>query len=429
MNSVFSRLKMVTPLARAVGRAQEIVRTLPFDASCLARDELAAARIRRFINQHRWRRVPRWSVPILLPLTRLAWLLRCPIATTQVARRRGLPVFGAAWRRGVVKGWLYGRAPHIELWPAPFSDAAVMQVGHLDDHHWILLWGAVGSRSDQDLARDKLALSTRIAALGCRVPKLLCEIRRGASVDAAALPWSEAPMLFIKPRNGARAIGASSVQRLTHPLYRVNGDEVVHCDVLSGRLTRLAVDDALLVQVCQRPAPEALDLSNEMPIELRLTTARMPGGEPFVQACMMKVQPPGSHAATTLTGALAVPVNPQTGVMHAGFFFLQQPERQHAVVPWNGAIVQGRAVPQYQCAANMVIAASRALPGLPIMGWDVLITDAGPVILETNTNASWWLTHVWHALTGTPSGLLQIVLAWIDMREAEAARRPARRLE
>ena len=72
----------------------------------------------------------------------------------------------------------------------------------------------------------------------------------------------------------------------------------------------------------------------------------------------------------------------------------------------------------------MVITASRALPGLPIMGWDVLITDAGPVILETNTTASWWFTHVWHAMTGAPSALLQIVIAWIEMREADLEQRP-----
>jgi hypothetical protein len=422
MDSVFSKLKIPAQWSRTVGRARHIVRALPFDASCLARDELAAARIRRFVNQRRWRRVPRWSVPILLPLARLAWLLRCPIATTYVARRRGVPAFGPDWRRAVVNGWLYSRAPHLELLKAPFGDAPVMRVGQLDDRHWLLLWGVLGSPSDQDLARDKLALSERIESLGVRVPQMLCEITRGAPVDAAALPWAEAPILFIKPRHGSRAIGASSVQRLNHPLYRVNGEEVVHGDVLSARLTKLALDDALLVQVFQRPAVEALDLSSQTPIELRLTTVRMPGGEPFVMACMMKVQPPGSHASTVLTGALSVPVDPRTGTMHAGFFLLQ-PERQYPVVPWNGAVVEGRQVPQYECAANMVITASRALPGLPVMGWDVLITDAGPVILETNTNASWWFTHVWHALTGTPSSLLQIVIAWIDMRDAK--RQPA----
>jgi len=426
MRVVLSKRQVTSPISRAARQVQLILRALPLDAGCLVREGQEAGRIRRFINQRRWRRVPAWSVPLLMPLARLFWLLWCPIATTRLARRHCIAVFGPAWRRSVVNGWLYGRLPHMELTPAPFADAAVMRVGQLDDHHWALLWSELGSRSDHLLARDKLALSARIAALGARVPALLCEISSGAPVDVVGLPWVQASTLFIKPRNGSGAKGASSVERLTHPLYRVNGDEVVHCDALSERLTRVAMDDALLVQVFQRPAADSLDLSSETPIELRLTTARLPGGAPFVLACLMKVQPPGSHSSTTLTGALAVPVNPLTGLMHSGIFF-HQPGQLYEAVPWNGAVIQGRTVPEYQQAADMVITASQALPDVPVIGWDVLITETGPVILEANTSLSWWLIHLWHALTGTPSPLLQIVIEWIQVREAECGTQQARR--
>jgi hypothetical protein len=322
---------------------------------------------------------------------------------------------------------LYSRPPQSELAPLAFADAAIMSVGHLDDHHWGLLWTVLGSHVDRALARDKLALSARIAALGAKVPALLFEIPQGCCVDLAALPWGRASILFIKPRCGAQAIGASSIQRLTHSLYRVNGSQVAHCDVLAAHLTRLAMDDSLLVETFQRPAPSTLDLSRETPIELRLTTARRPGGESFVLACLMKVQPPGSHACTTLSGALAVPVDPQTGVMHSGVHF-HQPAQQYEAVPWNGAVIRGRVVPEYQQAVDMVITASQSLPGLPVIGWDVLITDAGPVILEANTTLSWWMIHIWHALTGAPSPLLQIALEWLEMREAADQRRPAYRL-
>jgi hypothetical protein len=403
-------------LSRVVRQVRRIFQALPLDASCLARDQPEAVRIRRFINQARWRGVPAWSAAFLRPVAHVLWLLWCPVATTQIALRQGAPVLGRAWRKGVVNGWWYGRLAYTDLVALPFTDAAVMKVGHLDDHHWLLLWSVLASRADMLLARDKLALAARIAALGARVPALLGEISQGAAADVAALPWQQAAILFIKPRHGARAIGASSVERLTHPWYRVNGTEVVHCDVLTIRLTRLARTDALLVQAFQRPAPAASDLACDAPIELRLTTARLPGAEAFVLSCLMKVQPPGSHATTTLTGALAVPVNPQTGIMHSGIF-LHDPGQQYLAVPWNGAVIRGRTVPDYQHAATMVIAASEALPGLPVIGWDVLITDAGPVILEANASLSWWFTHLWHALTGTPSPLLQIVSEWLDLRE------------
>jgi len=41
------------------------------------------------------------------------------------------------------------------------------------------------------------------------------------------------------------------------------------------------------------------------------------------------------------------------------------------------------------------------------------------VILEANATLSRWLIHLWHALTETPSPLLQVVIEWIRTCEQE----------
>jgi hypothetical protein len=64
-------------------------------------------------------------------------------------------------------------------------------------------------------------------------------------------------------------------------------------------------------------------------------------------------------------------------------------------------------------AHAMVLASSQALPGIPVLGWDVLLTENGPVILEANTGLSWRLMHLQHK--GTTSELPAIVQQWLDL--------------
>lgn len=330
-------------------------------------------------------------------------------------RTRGHPRRLQLWYRAVRNAWLYGQRPYgtilDSLHAVPFN-----RIGNLNDVHWLRMWQPLGDRDEARLAMDKIASGEKIAALGARTPRQLDEIARGRAVYPATLPWGETGILFVKPRHGSRARGAMSLSKSPLRSYVVNGRRRVSEDALAAVLTRLAARDSLIVQAFCRPSAETFDLSNETCLQIRINTARYWRGDSFVAGAFVVVQPPGDHAATTLDRALAVPLDPQTGVMLSGFF-TADPERHYEKVPWNGAVLSGRSMPLYQAAVEMTLAASQAFPRTPVLGWDVLITEEGPVILEANIGVGWDMVHFWHDRVGVRSSLLPAVMTWIQAKQ------------
>jgi hypothetical protein len=324
----------------------------------------------------------------------------------------------SVWWRMVAEGWRFGYHLFYTISPEASHDLAMAaSVPGLDDIHWMYLWSALGSTSDQALAADKLALATRICALGARVPPTLQEISVGSKPRLDPWPWGKGRVI-VKPRHGSRARGIVSIT----PLAGIDAVSVsmggerhtlrMPIDELERRLALLAERDSLLVQPFLPTARQLADLSSA-PVELRLTAVRLPDAPARVVSCVAKVQPPGAQVSTTMSGAMAVPVDPNRGIMSAAILFRRPGERfDHA--PWNGAPVRGRTVPFFEETVGMVEAASQALPGLPAIGWDVLLTDDGPVVLEANTGLAWSFMHLWHAEARLPSPVLPVVRAWLD---------------
>lgn len=52
--------------------------------------------------------------------------------------------------------------------------------------------------------------------------------------------------------------------------------------------------------------------------------------------------------------------------------------------PDTGQRIAGFEVPQWSALLDLVTTAQRAFPGLPSIGWDVAITDQGPLLIEGN---------------------------------------------
>jgi hypothetical protein len=393
--------------------ARRFLRSLPYDGWGFGRERSPEAlRIRRHLTSRRWQRFPVFARPFLAIALRGLWLGYSLELARRAVRGSAPALRFRLWRRAVQRAWLYGSPPRITIAdasrPAPYN-----RVGELDDSHWRRLWPVLGDRAVATQVQDKVATAERIAPFGAKTPRVFCEIARGGSVDPAKLPWPADGMLFVKPRHGSRARGAMSLSRLVGEMYLVNGARTENSAGLAARLSRLAAQDSLLVQKFCRPSPETRELSTETCVQIRINSARYPGKDSFVADAYVVIQPPKDHAATTLTTALAVPVEPATGIMEQGYF-RKEPLRLYDTVPWNGAPVFRRQAPAYQAAVEMVLSASRAFPRTPVLGWDVLLTDEDPVILEANMGLGWDLLHTWHNRVGAPSSVLPAVMAWLS---------------
>jgi Sugar-transfer associated ATP-grasp len=51
-----------------------------------------------------------------------------------------------------------------------------------------------------------------------------------------------------------------------------------------------------------------------------------------------------------------------------------------------GAAIKGRKIEEWPALRDVALAAHRAFPHRILVGWDIALTDAGPVVLEGNTN-------------------------------------------
>jgi Sugar-transfer associated ATP-grasp len=362
-------------------------RSLPYDGQGLfSSADAALGSLRLQAASHFWKRVPWWSRPVLIPVARLGWFIACIIRTREFARAEKIP------RRPAFRLFIdclrSGANPNEALvWrqffrpssPHPLPGRAVAR-----------LLSQLGSATERDLLSDKQATAEVLARAGLPVPPLLDIMRSGHAIDPSGQAWSRPGQLFLKPRYGSGARGAMAVDVVASGVYRIDGGPPTGVDSLLDRLAR--VDD-LLIQTRLNAAPEMDDLATfgAAPV-LRLTTARSPAGTPFFHSGLLSINAPGERPRNFIRGQIRVPVCIATGCMALGIWF-RYPGQFYRHLPWNGAPLADRAVPELGHAVEMALQAMSLFPGLPLVNWDLIITASGPVILEGNTAGDWILTN------------------------------------
>ncbi len=344
--------------------------------------------------------------PLLGPGARAGWPLAALGPVLAFARARGLD--GAATAR------LYG-------------DCLLTGGGPVDVYVWRSLWGGLhplpgrgaglllsrlGDSTGHALLADKLEAAERLAMADIPVPVMRGVYRRGAACDvsllADAAPGQD---LFLKPRHGQGGRDAFALTRLDG-VWHMGGRPVSSAELMA-RLARLVLRDDLLVQERLVAAQEVADLAvNGRAPVLRLATARLPGQAPFLHSALLTLAVPGRNPRHFLEGAVHAPVDPAEGRLVAGLT-LAAPQTRLDRLTWNGALLAGRSVPGFAQAAAMVLRAMAALPPLPLVHWDLIPTEAGPVLLEGNSCGNWILACLpgLHGLEACP--LPPLLARWL----------------
>lgn len=376
-------------------------------------------RLRRVVARERWRRVPWWVRPAAVFVARTAWGAVCPLRA--LAAVRGVPAASAGTLAELVwLGWTRGKEPAAALAHRRVAGAfRVLADGFPDDRQAGRFWMVLADPADRALADDKRRTAERLAALGVPTPPLLAEIFPGTAPDLTAPPWTGTAALFVKPRSGMGGHGTMVVRPLGGGHFTVSDGPPVSTAGLAIRLAAHARRGSLLVQPFLPPPPELADLSPHAPVGLRINTVRGQDGVWREFSSYLRIQPPGIYATNSHGGALTVPFEAEGDRLLDGMLFVPGFAR-HAMVPWNGARVLGRPVPAVVAARSIAVRGSQAFPGLPAIGWDLLLTPEGPVVLEANWGLSWFGVHLRHLLTGEPSGLPALVPGWIDRAGARA---------
>ena len=255
---------------------------------------------------------------------------------------------------------------------------------------------------------NKLVLSQVLAGHGLPHPRLHGVVRRGRAIgvgpSAAAGPagdgwarfehWaSDGRPLVLRPHWSGAGEGVFFAQRLPDG-WRVNRQPATEAEVhrLVGSLDRYVVT-AYVDQ-----AAYAAAIHPETANTIRVLTIIDAEG-PFVAALAHRFGTRRSGALDNWhqgRGGVNAPIDRARGTLGPALTLAPDGTlAEHMNHPDTGAPIAGVAIPGFERMLDGVLDAARCFPEAPLVGWDVLMTDDGHVMIEANSppGLSVWQVH------------------------------------
>jgi hypothetical protein len=204
-----------------------------------------------------------------------------------------------------------------------------------------------------------------------------------------ALMRSHPDGLFIKPVGGSHGEGAFSV-RLVGGAPRYLGRST-GVDELFAHCQMEATDArALLVQPRVRPASALQGVMSPHALGTVRAVTWLDGNSPRLLAACLRIPTGAAEADNFLHGAsgnLVAAINLDTGCLRVARGSRRRDWPQIVEVathPDTGIKFEGFRLPFWTAAQDLVLRAQRAFATLQTVGWDVAITDQGPLLVEGN---------------------------------------------
>lgn len=260
-------------------------------------------------------------------------------------------------------------------------------------------------------AEDKRLFAAICAREGLPAPPLAAVLERRPGRAETVRSWAallrrDAPdEAVVKPAEGHRGVGVRVLRGGPDGAVDHSG----HAMSWTTLAAALAAErwQAFVVQPRLRPHAALRALSGRDVLQtLRVVTLRDDAGDTRILLTLLRIavgsEAVDSFRAGATRNALAVvsPGGVTTAtyrVAQSGFGLDRMP-----VHPVTGAGTEGFAVPEWEAVRSLALRAAAVFAPLRAVGWDVAVTDDGPVLVEAN---AWW------AVLSTPAGDTLPVLA------------------
>jgi hypothetical protein len=155
----------------------------------------------------------------------------------------------------------------------------------------------------------------------------------------------------------------------------------------------------MVLQPCLRNHQRLLPLTPGALCTVRILTFRMPGGRARALLAAYRMAVGDAPADNFHFGGIITAVDLATGRLGASLR-----RQQHVLVPIErhpdtGTPIAGTELPHWPEAVALAERALDLSRGIPLVGWDVAITDDGPVLIEGNMASN---PDIAQAITGVP---------------------------
>jgi hypothetical protein len=242
-------------------------------------------------------------------------------------------------------------------------------------------------QSTKEVLRHKLRFYRHCSKAGVDSPLVLLAMLpdgklQGVARRAEAFPQQD---IFIKPVRGKGGRGCERWE-FVDGRYRGPGGQDLDAAALCRHIRKLAQRRGrYLIQECLRNHPALMDLGGGL-TSLRITTCRNESGGFEVTNAVLKMSlAAGVTVDNFHQGGAVCKVDVTRGeVGPAWDSWSKRPCVLHAVHPATGARIAGRVLPCWPETVAMLEKAAALFPDRIMIGFDVAITDRGPVIIEGN---------------------------------------------
>jgi len=259
------------------------------------------------------------------------------------------------------------------------------------DQMWLLLdWlnRELGPRDAADLS-DKRRFHDRAAQAGLPVIPVLAEFDRG-TISVKASP-SDHPSADLFSKFAARwyGEGACAWRRCADGSYADDQGAHLTLDELYAKLSALSLEYPLILQPRVTNHPELRALSGNGLSTVRAVTVRDTRGRIELTLACFRMPVGALLADNFAAGGLAAPITLHDGRL--GLAVFKSRSGVFDAHPESGAAILGRRLPHWSEVKELAVAAHAEFKTLPSIGWDIAISEDGPVIVEGNSE---WGTNV-----------------------------------
>jgi Sugar-transfer associated ATP-grasp len=230
---------------------------------------------------------------------------------------------------------------------------------------------------------DKQAFEARCTANGLPVVPTLAVASRGRFLGNSTLPEQD---IFIKPLAGKGGRGAERWEWVGEGRYRDAQNRCLTIRELRDHVLRRSRRLPFIVQprITNHPSLESLNCGALATMRI-LTCLDESGSPEIIGAALRMPIRPGSVVDNLHAGGIAAAVDVETGELgwatnlgkDARVGWLER----H---PLTGALIAGRRLQWWPKARDLALRGHRHFDDRLFIGWDIAMTDRGPLIVEAN---------------------------------------------
>ncbi len=208
--------------------------------------------------------------------------------------------------------------------------------------------------------------------------------------------------IFVKPARGAEGRWVRAIRR-TEDGYVMNGEPTPISEIREWIERRKR---PMLFETAVPQAEEQAALHPQATNTLRVLTLpdMTRNKEPFIAVAVQRIGTSlSNHVDNWTQGGLSAKVDIDTGTLsRAGQLPDDRTPVWHTVHPDSGGQIEGAHVPFWEETKELVLEAANRLNFMEYIGWDIIISPTGPVILEANVNSGMNVLQVHGPLLADP---------------------------